>query len=311
MSEHPASSKVLEPYGKSKNSPFQFYKQTQTGANNMNISDILGAVVQSGMTPSSNDRIKNSLGGGNVLDSLGSMLGGGASTPGAGGSLGDMLGGILGGGRGGAGGGIGDMLSGMLGSAGQAVGGNQNLAVGGLGALVGALLGGGGKSVGGAVGGGVMAVLASMAFKALAGGGGQQAQVPVGLLEPQTASERQELENKSGIILRAMINAAKADGQIDQNEMDRILGKLKEAGIDEEGQRYVTDQMQTPAETDQLIAAAQGEPQLAAQIYAASLLAIEVDTQAERDYLNQLAGGMGLSAQVVSRIEEMAGLQPA
>jgi len=277
----------------------------------MNISDILGAVVQSGMTPSSNDRIKNSLGGGSVLDSLGGMLGGGASQQGEGGGLGGMLSGMLGGGRGGSGGGIGDMLSGMLGSAGQAVGGNQNLAVGGLGALVGALLGGGGKAVGGAVGGGVMALLASMAFKALQGGGEQQAQVPVGLLEPQTASEKQELEEKSGIILRAMINAAKADGQIDQNEMDRILGKLKEAGIDEEGQRYVTDQMQQPLETDQLIVAAQGQPELAAQIYAASLLAIEVDTQAERDYLNKLAGGMGLSAQVASRIEEMAGLQPA
>lgn len=272
----------------------------------MNISDILGAVVQSGLTPSSTDRIKNSLGGGSVLDNLGGMLSGGASQQGGGG-----LGGMLGQGHGGAGGGIGDMLSGMLGSAGQAVGGNQNLAVGGLGALVGALLGGGGKSVGGAVGGGVMAVLASMAFKALAASGEQKAQTqaPVGLLEPQTNSEKQELEEKSGIILNAMINAAKADGQIDQNEMDRILGKLKEAGIDGEGLRYVTDQMQKPVETDQLIAAAQGNPQLAAQIYAASLLAIEVDTQAERDYLSQLADGMGLTAQVASRIEEMAGIQ--
>ncbi len=279
----------------------------------MNISDILGAVVQSGMTPSSNDRIKKSLGDGSIMDSLGGMLGGGASQKGGGGGIGGMLSGMLGGGRGGSGGGIGDMLSGMLGSAGKAVGGNQNLAVGGLGALVGALLGGGGKAAGGAVGGGVMALLASMAFKALMGSGEQkaQAQVPVGLLEPQTESEKQELEEKSEIILKAMINAAKADGRIDQKEMDRILGKLKEAGIDEEGQRYVKDQMQQPMETGQLIAAAQGQPQLAAQIYAASLLAIEVDTPAERDYLSQLAGGMGLPAEVASRIKEMAGLQPA
>lgn len=277
----------------------------------MNISDLLGAVVQSGMTPSSNDRIKNSLGGGSVMDSLGSMLRGGASQQGGGGGIEGMLSAMLGGGRGGSGGGIGDMLSGMLGSAGEAVGGNQNLAVGGLGALVGAILGGGGKSLGGAVGGGVMALLASMAFKALQGSGEQKAQVPVGLLEPQTASEQQELEQNSELILKAMINAAKADGQIDQNEMNRIAGKLKEAGIDEEGQRYVNDLMQQPSETDQLIAAVQGQPQLAAQIYAASLLAIEVDTQAERDYLNHLASGMGLPAQVARRIEEMAGLRPA
>jgi len=258
----------------------------------MKISDLLGAVVQSGMSPSSNDRVKNSLGGGSVLDSLGGMLGGASQ-------------------QGGSGGGIGDMLSGMLGSAGKAVGGNQNLAVGGLGALVGALLGGGGKSVGGAVGGGVMALLASMAFKALTGSGAQNTQVPVGLLEPKTESEKQDLEQKSEIILKAMINAAKADGQIDQNEMNRITGKLNEAGIDEEGQRYVMNEMQQPMITDQLIAATQGQPELAAQIYAASLLAIEVDTQAERDYFNQLADGLGLASQVTSRIEEMAGMGPS
>ncbi len=279
----------------------------------MNISDLLGAVVQSGMSPSSSDRIKSSLGGGSVLDNLGSMLGGASQQGGGGGGIVDAISGMLGGGRSasGSGGGIGDMLSGMLGSAGKAVGGNQNLAVGGLGALVGALLGGGGKSVGGAVGGGVMALLASMAFKALTGSGAQNTQVPVGLLEPKTESEKQELEQKSEIILKAMINAAKADGQIDQNEMNRITGKLNEAGIDEEGQRYVMNEMQQPMITDQLIAAAQGQPELAAQIYAASLLAIEVDTQAERDYLNQLADGLGLAPQVTSRIEEMAGMAPS
>jgi uncharacterized membrane protein YebE (DUF533 family) len=278
----------------------------------MNISELLGAVVQSGMSPSSNDRMKNSLGGGNVLDSLGGMLGGASKQGGGGGSV-DAISGMLGGGRGGSGsgGGIGDMLSGMLGDAGKAVGGNKNLAVGGLGALVGALLGGGGKSVGGAVGGGLMALLAAMAFNALKGGGAQKNQVPAGLLEPQTVAEKQELEQNSELVLRAMINATKADGQVDQNEINRIAGKLDEAGIDAEGQRYVMNRMKQPMETDQLIAAAQGQPELAAQIYAASLMAIEVDTQAERDYLNQLAVGMGLPAQVVNRIQEMAGMPPA
>lgn len=44
----------------------------------MNISDLLGAVLQSGMAPSSNERMRNALGGssGNQLESLGGMLGG-------------------------------------------------------------------------------------------------------------------------------------------------------------------------------------------------------------------------------------------
>jgi uncharacterized membrane protein YebE (DUF533 family) len=242
---------------------------------------------------------------------LSSALGGGK-----GGGIGDLLSSVLGGGQQGAGstgtgGGIGDMLSSMLGEAGKAVGGNQNLAMGGLGALIGSLLGGGGKSLGGAVGGGLMALLGAMAFNALKGSGEQKPQIPVGLLEPQTDAEKNELEQNSEFVLRAMINATKADGQIDEGEINRITGKLKEIGADAEAQNYLMTQMQQPMETEQLIAAAQGKPELAAQIYGASLLSIEVDTQAERDYLDQLATGLGLSPQVASRIQELVGLQPA
>ena len=90
-----------------------------------------------------------------------------------------------------------------------------------------------------------------------------------------------------------MINAAKADGQIDQGEMQRIVGKLEDAGMSAEDQRYVLTEMKNPMNTQTLIAAANGRPTLAAQIYAASLLAIEVDTPAEKSYLDQLAGGYG------------------
>ncbi|MEN6509507.1 MAG: hypothetical protein ABFD63_12120 [Smithella sp.] len=41
----------------------------------MNIGELLGAMVQTGMSPSSGERIKNSLGGGNAMDSLAGMLG--------------------------------------------------------------------------------------------------------------------------------------------------------------------------------------------------------------------------------------------
>ena len=101
----------------------------------MNISDLLGAVIQSGMAPSSNERMRNALGGGsgNPLESLAGMLGGQqGGRPG-----GDLLSGMLGGG-----GGPGGILGNVLKEAGRAAGGNQNLALGGLGALAGAILGG-------------------------------------------------------------------------------------------------------------------------------------------------------------------------
>jgi uncharacterized membrane protein YebE (DUF533 family) len=81
--------------------------------------------------------------------------------------------------------------------------------------------------------------------------------------------------------------------------------------MDAESQQYVMTEMQKPMETQRLIAAAQGRPELATEMYAASLLAIEVDTPAEQRYLDQLAAGLGLHPQVTQRIHEMVGLQPA
>jgi uncharacterized membrane protein YebE (DUF533 family) len=275
----------------------------------MNITDLLGAVMQSGMTSSSKDRLRNAMGsggGGNILESLGGLLGG-PSGAGSGGGLGGALSGMLGGG----GGGLGGMLGEVLNQTGQKVGGNQNLALGGLGALAGALLGGGGKSLGGALGGGVMALLGAMAFQALKGAGSRSPEVPLGLVEPATEADRQALERQAELVLKAMINAAKADGRIDEEEIERIVGKLQESGADAEAQRFVMTQMQRPLETEALISGAKGQPELGAQIYAASLMAIEVDTPAEKAYLGQLAAGLGLAPEVARRIEQMVGLQPA
>jgi uncharacterized membrane protein YebE (DUF533 family) len=155
-----------------------------------------------------------------------------------------------------------------------------------------------------------MALLGAMAFQALKGSGQSSGRVPLGLMEPQTEADRQELENRSELVLKAMINAAKADGKIDEGEAHRIVGKLQEAGADADGQRYVLEQMRRPMETEKLVAAAEGHPNLAAQLYAASLMAIEVDTPAEKAYLANLASGLGLAPAVTQRIEEMVGLQP-
>ena len=161
----------------------------------MNITDLLGAVMQSGMTSSSKDRLRNAMGsggGGNLLESLAGMLGGPST-------LGDGLGERFSAMRWG---GIrirrpGRDARGRAERAGTEVGGNQNLALGGLGALAGALLGGGGKSLGGALGGGVMALLGTMAYQALKGAGGHSPEVPLGL--PLSRSPRPSGSNWSNM----------------------------------------------------------------------------------------------------------------
>jgi uncharacterized membrane protein YebE (DUF533 family) len=272
-----------------------------------NLTEIIGALLQADPAKSTNSRLQNALGAGgpadgNVLDSL---LGGSAS--GGGGGLDDALSGLFGGGQGG--GGIGGMLSEVLGEAGRAVGGKQNLALGGLGALAGALLGGGSSSLKGAAGGGVLALLGAMAYQALKGTQQETQEVPLGLREPASPAEAAQLDSQAGLILKAMINAAKADGQIDRDEVQRIIGRLEAAGIDQQARDFVLAEMNRPMDTEAMIAAARGNPQLAAQLYAASLLAIEVDTPAERTYMENLAGGLGLGTQAVAKLENVMGIR--
>ncbi|BDD88240.1 tellurite resistance TerB family protein [Desulfofustis limnaeus] len=269
----------------------------------MNIGALLGTLMQSGMTSSTTQRLESALGGrsGGLLESLGSMLGGQQA--------GSGLGGALPGTRASGSGNLGGMLGDVLQQVERSVGGKQNVALGGLGALAGALLGGGKKSMGGALGGGVMALLGAMAMKALQGSSQASGRIPQGLLEPQNTSEQQDLEREAELVLRAMINAAKADGQIDRQEIERIVGKLQEVNADQEDQRFVSELLRQPMETEALFTAAQGQPERAAQLYAASLMAIEVNTPAERTYLQNLAAGLRLSPEVTGRIEQMVGLQ--
>jgi uncharacterized membrane protein YebE (DUF533 family) len=263
-----------------------------------NFSDILGTLMQSGMSASTTGRLQNALSAG------GSPSGGTLAS--LGGGISEAVSGLLGGGKGG----IGGMLQDVLGDAGKALGSGNKLALGGLGALAGALLGGGGGSIKGALGGGTMAVLGAMAYSALKGSGRapEAQEVPIGLRQPENAQQEQELEQGAELVLKAMINAAKADGQIDQAEIQRILGKLETAGADSDARDFVIGEMNKPLDLDGILAAARTSPQLAAQVYAASLLSIEVDTPAERQYLQQLAGGLGLSPEVTSRLEKTVGM---
>ena len=52
-------------------------------------------------------------------------------------------------------------------------------------------------------------------------------------------------------------------------------------------------------------------PDLAAQVYAASLLAIEVDTDAERAYLARLAQSLALPPAAIAHIHQTLGVPQA
>ena len=256
----------------------------------IDFTDLLGQIMQSGISRTGQDRIKHAIGD--------------RGLGGAGGMLSDLLGGLQSGASGGGFGDIGRIAEKMI-------GGNK-LATGGLGALAGALLGGGRGAGRGALGGGLMALLGSLAFSAIKNMNrpvdtAEAGSLPLGLREPENEKEQQELQNNAQLILLAMINAAKADGQIDQMEIERITGKLEETGAGDEARSFVLREMGKPGDLAAIIREV-NSPELGAQVYAASLLAIRVDTPAEKQYMQDLAKGLGLESGAVMNIHKLMGL---
>ncbi|KUJ79453.1 DUF533 domain-containing protein [Ruegeria profundi] len=100
------------------------------------------------------------------------------------------------------------------------------------------------------------------------------------------------MEEQAKLMLRAMIQAAKADGELDAHEKETILAELGD-DISAEERAFVQEQLSAPIDVMGL-AADSGAP-MKTQIYATSLAAIRLDNEAEASYLRQLAGALGLS----------------
>ena len=247
---------------------------------------------------------------------LGSLTGGGA----AGGGLGGMLGGLSGGSAAGStGGGLQDMLGGLMGGAQAGTqGSTQGGMSGGLGGLL-ESLGGGGST--GASTGGLGGLLGGLAGAAGAGGlmGAAMKQRPADNnasfgsvlnsafdANPEPAIEpTADQEAAAGLMLRAMIQAAKSDGTLDDAEREKLIGQLGD-DVDSNEAAFVQSELQSPVDVDGLVA--QVPNGMEQQIYAVSVMAINLDSQDEAKYLHQLAQGLGLNAAAVNNVHAQMGV---
>jgi uncharacterized membrane protein YebE (DUF533 family) len=270
--------------------------------------DLLDSLLQNGMKKSTTRRLEHSLGEQGVGGSggfLDQILGGAAGATSASPSGADAS-------RmpsGGASGGVADLIGSILGN-------SNNLKTGTLGALAGAILGGGSKSMKGAVGGGALAILGSLALQALRNASSQSQGSPkldsltrlsAGLRQPENPQEEEQVKLVAALMVKAMVNAAKADGRVDENEIQRIVGNAKRDGIATEAEKLLDAELRKPMDTDGIVRAATN-PQVAAQVYAASLMAIELDTADEKKYLAELARKLGLEGNVVQKLHAAVGV---
>lgn len=119
-----------------------------------------------------------------------------------------------------------------------------------------------------------------------------------------TTAATDSLEENAKLMIRAMIQAAKADGVIDDEERARIMEHLAELGATE--QDFVEAEMRAPV--DPVGLAHDTSEQMKAQVYAMSLMAMRVDKMSEATYLQELGDALGLAPETRERIHKSMGI---
>lgn len=223
--------------------------------------------------------------GGGLSDLLGAAKG---ATQGGGG-----LGSLLGGGKGQSGG-LGGLLSGAGGGA---------MAASALGVLMGSKkarkYGGKALTYGG------LAALGVLAYKALGNWQAQQGQANAA--EPQTLDRlpADQAEQHSQAILTALVAAAKADGHVDEQERAAIEGEFVKLDNDPEMKQWLHQQLERPLDPAEVARAAQ-TPEMAAEMYLASVMVVDQESFMERAYLDELARQLKLEPALRQELESQA-----
>ncbi|MDQ2101121.1 tellurite resistance TerB family protein [Azospirillum isscasi] len=107
------------------------------------------------------------------------------------------------------------------------------------------------------------------------------------------------------LLIRAMIAAANADGEISAAERQRVLSALDEAGGGPEERRIVERELSQPQSLDALVRSVT-DPDMAEQVYLASLMAVDRDHEAERAYLAYLATRLRIAPQRAEQLNQAA-----
>lgn len=217
---------------------------------------------------------------------LGSLMGNQSLASGLGSQL---LGGLLGGGQqqqAPASSGLAGILGGMLGGGGQ----QQSASSGLLDSVLGSVMGGGQS-------GGAASGIAGLVGGMLGGGDAPEAPAP-------QQAELQQANDQAVLMIRAMVNAAKSDGRVDQSEQQNIISKLG-SDVSEAEINFLKQEFAAPLDVASF---ARSVPNgLEQQIYALSLTSIDLDTQNEAQYLGQLAQGLNIDANLCNQIHDQVG----
>jgi len=147
---------------------------------------------------------------------------------------------------------------------------------------------------------GSVAALGGLAYKMYSEWQKSHGSIPKGVALSEL--DGQEAADRSLQILRAMVAAAKADGQIDAEENRLITAQIESSDLNESASSFLMSELPKPVNVDE-VAAGATTPEAGAETYLASLLVTGQQSPAERDYLDRLAAALRLDSDFVVQLE--------
>ena len=143
-------------------------------------------------------------------------------------------------------------------------------------------------------------------MSALGGGMAGGAEQTGAMIDAMTGSTiaTDTMEGNAKLMIRAMIQAAKSDGEIDAAERAKILEHMGDVGAEERA--FIEAELAAPA--DAMALAQDTSQQMAAQVYASALMTVKVDNVSEVEYLNTLASALKLSDEARARVHQAMGV---
>ncbi|WP_129932545.1 tellurite resistance TerB family protein, partial [Pseudomonas sp. SWI36] len=156
---------------------------------------------------------------------------------------------------------------------------------------------------------GGLAALGVLAYKAY---GNWQANQRGAAAEPQTIDRLPpaQAEQHSQAVLRALVAAAKSDGHIDERERALIEGEFTRLDSDRELQHWLHAELNKPLDPAEVARAAQ-TPEMAAEMYLASVMMVDQENFMERAYLDELARQLRLDPGLRQELESQVRLTAA
>ena len=116
--------------------------------------------------------------------------------------------------------------------------------------------------------------------------------------------DKEESENRSQVLLKAMIAAAKADGHVNSKEVAAIEEQITKLGLGDDTAALIQEEIAKPLDVKEVAALAEDQA-MAAEIYLVSAVISDRENLMEREYLESLAEAMGLPSALVAQLQEV------